>query len=74
MTLTTSHPNPWLYGGVLDRVRWEAGEMQVQCWGGRVEDVSDGDEVLVLRTPGYTQVVRVERARDDRLENFVTLN
>lgn len=58
-----SHPNRWLYGGVLDRVEWEAGETIVRTWTGATEAVRDGDTLVLIYTgaPAVT-VVGVERA------------
>ena len=61
---TYSHPARWMYGGILDRMGWEAGDATVQLWNGDRQPVGNGDEVLVLRTACHVQVVAVERGTD----------
>lgn len=46
-----SSPNKWVYGGIIERVRWDFEESgQVRLWNGRVDVAHEGDVVLLFRT------------------------
>lgn len=59
MTLDTSHPNPWLYAGILEIREWDWLPSRVERWDGEIVSIGTGDRVLLLRTPAYSQVVEV---------------
>ena len=61
---TYSHPARWMFGGILDLIKWGAGSTKVRCWDGREESVSNGEEVLVLRTATHVEMLAVVRGDD----------
>ena len=68
MTLLTSHPHRWLFGGVLERQRWRLPDQAIPRWDQRIEHVRTGDEVLVLRTPVAAVFVGLNPMISDAIE------
>lgn len=58
-----SSPNPWLYGGTLQRMPWLLGPTFVTCWDGQARQITTGDVLLILRTPVGVKFVDVEPVR-----------
>lgn len=61
-----SHPNRWIYGGMLRGVEWSADAGRLRTWNGSVVDVQQGDTVLALFT-GAPAVVFVGAVRDGEM-------
>lgn len=61
--LTDSHPEPWLYAGILEVREWDWVPSRVERWDGEVVSIATGDRVLLLRTPAFSQVVEVVARR-----------
>ena len=59
--ITASHPNTWMYGGILRRHPWEASGGTAQLWNGEEVEVREGDVVTMLWTGGVVHMVEVER-------------
>ena len=57
-----SRPNPWLYGGVLERIEWNGAPATVKRWDTKDEPIRAGETLLVMRTPAWAQVIGVEQA------------
>lgn len=58
--MNRSHPERWLYGGVLVRIDWRGGNAKLSCWDGVVRVVEAGDTVVALQTPAALTPVEVE--------------
>ena len=43
-----SHPNCWIYGGIIVPVDWDASPARLAMWGGALVDVEQGDTILTL--------------------------
>lgn len=61
MTLTASHPDRWLYGGILVWIEWTGPTTDLPFWDGRSRTVRAGDRVLTLRRSGSLLPVAVEQ-------------
>lgn len=58
-----SHPDRWLYGGILIRSAWTGEAHDVEAMNATIERLEPGDIALWLRTAGSIQLVAVlERA------------
>jgi hypothetical protein len=59
--ITASHPNTWMYGGILMDHDWETDGGTAKLWNGDEVEVHRGDVVTMLWTGGVVHVVEVKR-------------
>lgn len=52
----------WQTGGILQRVEWDTEPCKVRLWGGKVQEVKPGDEVVLFwRGLPFVDIVEVSR-------------